>query len=78
MRRTDRQPVGNREVFDAGLLRGDTGSRRAGCADCRADPFAKRFDLLTCLIHNRGMALSRDVLLERVWGYSFLGDIAAP
>lgn len=29
MRRTDRQPVGNREVFDAGLLRVDTGSRRA-------------------------------------------------
>ena len=34
----------------------------------------KEFDLLTCLIRNRGMALSRDVLLERVWGYDFLGD----
>lgn len=30
--------------------------------------------MLTCLIRNRGMALSRDVLLERVWGYDFLGD----
>ena len=41
---------------------------------CRATLSQKEFDLLTCLIRNRGMALSRDVLLERVWGYDFLGD----
>jgi DNA-binding response OmpR family regulator len=27
----------------------------------------KEFDLLACLMRNRGLALSRDVLLERVW-----------
>ena len=74
MRRTDRQPVGNREVFDAGLLRVDTGSRRAWRAGAELTLSQKEFDLLTCLIRNRGMALSRDVLLERVWGYDFLGD----
>jgi DNA-binding response OmpR family regulator len=74
MRRTDRSPVGNREVLDAGALRVDTGSRRAWRDGAELNLSQKEFDLLTCLIRNRGMALSRDVLLERVWGYDFLGD----
>jgi DNA-binding response OmpR family regulator len=74
MRRTDRQPVTSREVLDAGNLRVDTGSRRAWRDDVEINLSQKEFDLLACLIRNRGMALSRDVLLERVWGYDFLGD----
>jgi DNA-binding response OmpR family regulator len=74
MRRTDRQPTGSREVLDAGALRVDTGSRRAWRDSAELSLSQKEFDLLTCLIRNRGMALSRDVLLERVWGYDFLGD----
>jgi DNA-binding response OmpR family regulator len=74
MRRTDRQPAGSREVLDAGALRIDTGSRRAWRSGAELTLSQKEFDLLTCLIRNRGMALSRDVLLERVWGYDFLGD----
>lgn len=74
MRRTDRQPAASREVLEAGALRVDTGSRRAWRAGAELTLSQKEFDLLTCLIRNRGMALSRDVLLERVWGYDFLGD----
>jgi DNA-binding response OmpR family regulator len=74
MRRTDRQPVASREVLDAGSLRVDTGSRRAWRDEAEINLSQKEFDLLACLIRNRGMALSRDVLLERVWGYDFLGD----
>src|SRR5215217_5496774 len=74
MRRSDRQPTSSREVLDAGALRVDTGSRRAWRAGAELTLSQKEFDLLTCLIRNRGMALSRDVLLERVWGYDFLGD----
>ena len=74
MRRSDRQPAGSREVLDAGALRVDTGSRRAWSEGAELTLSQKEFDLLTCLIRNRGMALSRDVLLERVWGYDFLGD----
>jgi len=33
----------------------------------------KEYDLLSYLIHNRGLALSRETLLEKVWGYSHLG-----
>lgn len=74
LRRTDRQPVGSREILDAGAIRIDTGSRRAWRDGAEITLSQKEFDLLTCLIRNRGMALSRDILLERVWGYDFLGD----
>jgi DNA-binding response OmpR family regulator len=32
------------------------------------------FDLLAFLIRNRGATFSREVLLEKVWGYDFAGD----
>lgn len=34
----------------------------------------KEFDLLVFFMRNRGHALTRDVLLERVWGYDYPGD----
>ena len=34
----------------------------------------KEFDLLTALVENRGIVLTREKLLERVWGFTFLGD----
>jgi len=34
----------------------------------------KEFDLLTTLVENRGIVLTREQLLERVWGFTFLGD----
>ena len=34
----------------------------------------KEFDLLTTLIEHRGLVLTREQLLERVWGFTFLGD----
>lgn len=33
----------------------------------------KEFDLLAFLMQNRGAVLSRDMLLERVWGYDYAG-----
>jgi DNA-binding response OmpR family regulator len=34
----------------------------------------KEFDLLWELLDHRGMVLTREQLLERVWGYTFVGD----
>ena len=34
----------------------------------------KEFDLLWALLEERGHVLTRDQLLERVWGYTFAGD----
>jgi DNA-binding response OmpR family regulator len=34
----------------------------------------KEFDLLAELIRNRGIVLSRDLLLTKVWGYDYIGE----
>lgn len=34
----------------------------------------KEYDLLFYMVENRGIALTRDKLLENVWGYDFEGD----
>ena len=40
----------------------------------RADLTPKEYDLLFYLVKNRNIALSRDKLLQDVWGYDFFGD----
>ena len=35
---------------------------------------AREFSLLQTLLENRGVVLSRDTLLERVWGYDYAGE----
>lgn len=75
LRRSERRTATpNREILEAGEIRIDARSRRAWRNDNELTLPQKEFDLLTCLIRNRGIALSRDLLLERVWGFDFLGD----
>lgn len=47
-----------------------TVSRNNHTADCTP----KEYELLETLVQNRNIALSRDKLLELVWGYDFEGD----
>ena len=37
----------------------------------------KEFELLQCLLENKGRVLSRDALLNNVWGYDFQGETNA-
>lgn len=34
----------------------------------------KEYELLCCLVKNRGIALTREKLLSEVWGYNYCGD----
>ena len=34
----------------------------------------KEFDILTYLIKNKGIAISREQLLSKIWGYDYFGD----
>jgi DNA-binding response OmpR family regulator len=34
----------------------------------------KEFDLVACLVQHRGKVLSREMLLDSVWGYEYYGD----
>ena len=75
LRRGSREATGvERELLQGGDISVDTGSRRAWRSGQELALAAKEFDLLACLMRNRGMALSRDLLLERVWGFDFSGD----
>jgi DNA-binding response OmpR family regulator len=52
----------------------DAGRRevKVGAEEVQLAP--KEFDLLWELLDHRGLVLTRDQLLERVWGYTFAGD----
>ena len=34
----------------------------------------KEFELLVCLLENKGRVMSRGALLDKVWGYDFIGE----
>lgn len=42
--------------------------------DKKLDLTPKEFDLLRILAASRGRVMTRDTLLEKVWGYEFIGD----
>jgi DNA-binding response OmpR family regulator len=48
-------------------------AREVGVAGEPVELRPKEFDLLAYLMENRGAVLSRDLLLERVWGYDYAG-----
>jgi DNA-binding response OmpR family regulator len=62
------------EVIEHGELRVDAGRREARVAGEEIQLAPKEFDLLWELLDHRGLVLTRDQLLERVWGYTFAGD----
>jgi two-component system alkaline phosphatase synthesis response regulator PhoP len=52
----------------------DAGRREVRIGDREVQLAPKEFDLLWELLDHRGLVLTRDQLLERVWGYTFAGD----
>ena len=57
-----------------GDLHIDSGRREVKVGDTEIQLAPKEFDLLWELLDHRGLVLTRDQLLERVWGYTFAGD----
>ncbi len=65
---------GAEEILQVGDLVLDPRRHEIRCGD-RVLPLApKEFELLALLMRNAGVVLSRDRLLERVWGYDYEGD----
>jgi DNA-binding response OmpR family regulator len=60
--------------LEHGDLRIDAGRREVLVGDEEIQLAPKEFDLLWELLDHRGLVLTRDQLLERVWGYTFAGD----
>ena len=62
------------EVLEYGELKLDAGRRECWVGEEEVQLAPKEFDLLWELVDHRGLVLTRDQLLERVWGYTFAGD----
>jgi DNA-binding response OmpR family regulator len=75
LRRTapERKRPESREIKHGELVV-NSGSREVHVGDEEIQLAPKEFDLLWELLDHRGLVLTRDQLLERVWGYTFAGD----
>jgi DNA-binding response OmpR family regulator len=73
LRRTDATAKGGRPI-QVGDLRIDPRRREATIGERRLDLRAREFDLLAALARDPGVVLSRDTLLEDVWGTDFPGE----
>ena len=74
-----RRATSDRRIDEGNELRhGDlaihSGRREVLVGDEEIQLAPKEFDLLWELLDHRGIVLTRDQLLERVWGYTFAGD----
>lgn len=63
-----------RDVWQAEGLLVDFDARIVSVDGGRAELSPKEYDLLTYLVRNRGLALTREMLITNVWGYDFYGD----
>lgn len=62
------------EVLEDGALRLDLASREVHVEGTAVTLTRKEFDLLADLLRHRGRVLTRERLLERVWGYDYPGE----
>jgi two-component system, OmpR family, response regulator len=72
LRRVDGGPVA--EVMQVGEVAIDAGRREVRVAGEPVDFTTKEFDLLRYLAERPGLALSRQQILDGVWGYDWYGD----
>ena len=72
LRRVDGGPAA--EVMQAGEVAIDAGRREVRVAGEPVEFTTKEFDLLRYLAERPGLALSRQQILDGVWGYDWYGD----
>jgi len=61
-------------AMELGNLQLDSARREVRVDDNLVSLRPKEFDLLWAFVQNKGLVLSRDQLLDSVWGYDFYGD----
>ena len=70
LRRTER----NDALYRCGQLTVDPGSHTVLVGDREVALTQKEFEVLCLLLKNKGRVLSRERLIEDVWGYAFTGE----
>lgn len=65
------------QILTAGDLCLDVGRHQVTVRDIPVELTKREFDLLHYLLENKGIVLSRETLLENVWGFDFEGETNA-
>jgi len=74
LRRTRPEPAQQTEAMRIGKLVVDPARHEVKIAGESIKLRAKEFDLLVMLASNKGIVLTREKLLEQVWGFDFAGE----
>jgi len=77
LRRTpgsDEDEKGSYDVLDVGDVRVDVGRHEVFVRGQLVSLPLKEFELLELLLTNAGRVLTRDVLIDRIWGPNYFGD----
>ena len=62
-------------IFNFKNVRIDTGGRKVWVMDEEVDLTVIEFDILKTLAEYRGMVLTREQILQKVWGYAYFNDL---
>jgi two-component system response regulator RegX3 len=65
---------GSDGIWEANGIKVDFDQRRVFVRDEEVHLRRKEFELLRLLVENSGRVLTRDVLIDRVWGTDYIGD----
>jgi len=65
----------NDEEIRFGVIRVNFQAREVYVNDEEIQMTPKEFELLKCFLDNKGIALSRDRILNNVWNYDYYGDL---
>lgn len=71
----DKREEENIEVITRGVLSLDKNAMKVKIEEEYIELTTKEFQILCYLIENEGIVLSRDKILDYIWGYEFAGDI---
>jgi len=74
LRRTEAAPRAEGEPLHVGDVTVDPARREVTVAGQSVALRAKEFDLLQAFAEHKGLVLTREQLLSRVWGYDFYGE----
>ena len=69
-----RRGRGGTEALTCGAISVDAAGRSCTVAGRVVKLSPREYDLLLCLMHNRGQVLTRSQLLDKVWGLDFEGE----
>jgi two-component system alkaline phosphatase synthesis response regulator PhoP len=75
LRRIQAGPAAGSEILAFRHLRLDAGSRKVTVDERPVELTAIEFDLLKALAESRGIVLSREQLLQKVWGGEYFGEM---